>query len=526
MSCQSLAGVKLADVFSDNMVLQRDKPVNIWGQADPGEAVKVTFSEQSLTTVANIDGTWAVQLAPLSANKHGQQLQVTAQNTQVINNILIGDVWLASGQSNMKYPTQGILNSKEVIAKGNNPLIRLLNIKQKIEKQAQTKLADKWQVSSANSIKQFSALAAVFSQEIQPQLDVPIGIISAAVGSTSVEAWVSKDVLQSDLFAPAVAKWQEVENNWDVYEAAYFQEELVKHQRYLAKMKSQGKTIPPKRLKPPTKAIAPHESRQYPSGSYNGMLHPLFPMTLKGVLWRQGEANMQRGWQYQFLLAEMINLWRSNFKQADLPFIQVQLPEQKRAVAVPRDSAIAETRESQFKVGTKLANVHTVVTIDLQQQGDIHPKNKIVVGQRIASVALNKVYGIDKRFSSPVFSHVKQSDTTLFVYFSDISKGLVTANRKIGSGIQLLQTHDAPVGFAIAGKDKVFHWADAKLINNVAVLSHRDVKQPLYVRYGWADNPEGLNVYDASGGPLMPFRSDTLPAISKGNVEDKVRMNR
>ncbi|WP_068546488.1 sialate O-acetylesterase [Thalassotalea crassostreae] len=522
LSGQAFADVKLADVFSDNMVLQRGKPVTIWGQASPGESVKVEFSGQQQTTVTGKNGSWFVKLAPLAANSKPQKLLVTASNNQTINNILVGDVWLASGQSNMKYKTKGIIGNKDVIAKGNNPLIRLLPISQNIQKQPQTKLADKWVVSSPNNIKDFSALASIFAQGLQQELDVPIGIISAAVGSTSVEAWVSNEMLKTVNFAPAVAPWVYAEENWATQKSVFLNEKIAEHQKYIKKMKSKGKEIPPGKLQPPTQVLAPHESRLYPSGAYNGMFNPLIPMTLKGIIWRQGEANMKRGWQYQFLLADMINLWRNELKQPDLPFIQVQLPEIKRISSQPQDSSIAETRDSQYKVENKLSNVYTVVAIDLDQKGNIHPRNKKVVGERLIATTLNKVYSLGKSYSSPRYSHLEQSGNKLNVHFSNISKGLIVAQRHTGTTFTLTPTSDKPTGFAIAGKDKKFYWADAELKGNSVVLSHKDIKEPLYVRYGWADNPQGLNVYDKSGGPLMPFRTDSFPAISMDEIETKI----
>jgi sialate O-acetylesterase len=494
------ADVKIAAVFTDHMVLQRDKPVPVWGTAEPAESVSVAFAGQTCETVADLEGRWRVELAPLRLNKTPSSLTVRGNNTITLNDVLVGDVWLCGGQSNMAWALGGTLDGRKIIQAAEHANLRLLQVPKKISSEPLDAFASTWVASSPQTAGGFSAVGFIFGQRIHTETDVPIGLIQCAVGSTSVECWVSNKTLEGALFAPAIIKWREVAANWS--------DPAVR-----------DKHVHNKHINDDT--IVPSDARTWPGGCYNGMLHPLFPFACKGVIWYQGEANRFRGVQYRDLFPAMVAEWRVGFKQDDLRFYIVQLPEIGKPKSTVGDSLLAELREAQTLAATQDPLMEMAVIIDSDQQGNLHPKNKHLPGARLAAVALARDYGRDVEYRGPVFQALEiRGDAARVSFFH--AKGLMRAKRTAPASIEIEAVDEPLANFAIAGEDRVFHPAEAVLDGETIVVTSDAVKRPVAVRYAWSDSPFGCNLYNAAGFPAGPFRTDDWPGISEGNFEGRV----
>jgi sialate O-acetylesterase len=495
--------LQLASVFSDSMVLQRGKPVPVWGTGAPGEKVLVEFSGQSKSTVADADGKWRVNLDSLPVSKKPQVLYYSSIENQKleIKNVVVGDVWLCSGQSNMKWNLEGTLEAQEMIQAADLPNLRLLQVPKNIQSQPESGFRASWVASSPETVLKFSAVGFIFGQRIHRETDVPIGLILCAEGSTSVECWVSNEMLESDLFSPAITKWREVEANWD---------DPTVRAKHIHKS-----------VKDPD-VIQPSEARTYPGGCYNGMLNPLFPFSIKGVVWYQGEANRFRGEQYHALFPAMVQEWRERFGQNDFKFYAVQLPEIGKPSGQPGDSPIAELREAQQMAADNDPLIEMAVIIDSDQGGNIHPKNKQLPGDRLARIALANDYGKEIAFHGPAFREMKIKGDRVFLSFDYRSDGLIAGKRTNPTSLEVVPEGDELANFAVAGSDHIFHPASAKIDGDRVAVQCDVVKNPVAVRYAWADNPVGCNFYNVAGLPASPFRTDDWPLTSAGHVEGKV----
>jgi sialate O-acetylesterase len=496
--------LQLASVFSDNMVLQRDKPVPVWGTGAPGEKVLVEIAGQTQWGTVDRSGNWRVQLDPLNESSTPQMLWVVAPLTEEktkVSNVLVGDVWLCGGQSNMKWNLGGTLESQDIIQQADHPNLRLLQVPKNIQSQPTSEFSASWVASSPATVSKFSAVGYLFGQRIHRETDVPIGLILCAEGSTSVECWVSNETLESDLFSPAITKWRDVEANWD---------DPAVRAKHIHKTEKRPE------------GIQPSDARTYPGGCYNGMLNPLFPFAIKGVVWYQGEANRLRGQQYQSLFPAMVQEWRSRFEQDDFKFYQVQLPEIGKPSGQIGDSPIAELREAQQMAADNDPLIEMAVIIDSDQGGNIHPKNKQLPGNRLARIALTKDYGKGVEFRGPVFSEMKIKGNRIFLSFDHLGGELVAGKRTAPTSLEVVPEGDELANFAVAGADQIFHPARAKIDGDVVMVQSDEVKNPVAVRYAWADNPVGCNFYNAAGLPASPFRTDDWPLTSAGHVEGKV----
>jgi len=499
----SFAEVTLAPVFTDHMVLQRDKPVPVWGTADPGESVSVAFAGQQQTATADASGQWRVTLEPLAMSTTEQTLSVRSQVSDFesqVSDILVGDVWLCGGQSNMKWGLGGTLDGPKIIQAAEHANLRLLRVPKRISSEPLDGFAATWSASSPQTAGGFSAVGFIFGQRVHTETGVPIGLIMCAEGSTSVECWVSNQTLESDLFAPTVKPWREVEANWA---------DPAVRDRHVHKKHKDDDTI------------VPSDARTYPGGCYNGMLHPLFPFACKGVVWYQGEANRFRGVQYRELFPAMVAEWRTRFEQNDLKFYTVQLPEIGKPKTTVGDSLVAELREAQTLAAKQDPLIEMAVIIDSDQQGDIHPKNKQLPGERLAKIALAEDYCREVESSGPVFQALEIRGDAARVSFIH-ADGLMTAKRTAPTSIEIEAVDEPLANFAIAGEDRVFHPAKAVIDGETVVVTSDAVKRPVAVRYAWSDSPLGCNLYNAAGFPAGPFRTDDWPCISEGKFDGKV----
>lgn len=490
------ADIKLPAVIGDNMVLQRGKETPIWGWGEPGEKIMVGVSWHSMTWEITADrtGKWTFTINPPStAGPH--EITFSGKNTIKIKNILVGEVWVCSGQSNMQWSVRQSANAEQEIAEADYPNVRLFSVERKVADKPQTDCTGSWSECSPETVPGFSAVAYFFGRELHKELNVPIGLIHTSWGGTPAEAWTRRGVLESEAdcmpilqrFDEAIAKYPEEKKKYD--------ESLIQWKEAVEKAKAEGKE-PPRRPAPPFGPGNPHS----PAGLYNAMVAPLIPYGIQGAIWYQGESNADRAYQYRKLFPAMIKNWRADWGQGDFPFLFVQLANFTAIEPEPVDSAWAELREAQLMT-LALPNTGMAVIIDIGEANDIHPKNKQDVGKRLALWALAKTYGKDLVYSGPIYKSMRIEGDKIVLDFEHIGSGLVA-----GGGEPLK-------GFAVAGADHKFVWADAKIDGKTVVVSSTEVSEPAAVRYGWANNPI-CNLYNKEGLPASPFRTDDWPGIT------------
>ncbi len=496
----AFSDVKLPAVISDGMVLQQGMQVAIWGTADPGEQVTVTFRDQKPTATADANGKWRVELKPLEP---GGPFPMTVEGSNKISlhDILVGEVWICSGQSNMAFSVSRSTNAEKDTAEADYPMIRLFKAPQVVGDEPQDDIDATWQICRPETVGPFSATGYFFGRDIHKALRVPVGLIGTNWGGTAAEAWTSRPTLERNpALQPILDRWDQVLAN---YPTAVKQHQVKQHQERLAKWeetakqaRAEGKPVPRR----PRAPAGPGSSRT-PGGLYNGMIAPFINYAIGGAIWYQGEANAGRAYEYRKLLPAMIRDWRRSWGQGPFPFYIVQLPNFREIKPEPGDSDWAELREAQFMT-TSLPNVGIAVTIELGEANDIHPKNKAPVGHRLALAALANVYDQNVVHSGPVCKSMAVEGHGIRIQFKHVAGGLVVKDA------------DRLKGFAIAGSDGKFVWAIARIDGSSVVLSSPLVRQPVAVRYAWADNPV-CNLFNDAGLPAAPFRTDDWPGITE-----------
>ena len=440
------ANVTLPDVISSGMVLQRDQTVPIWGMADPGESVRVGFNGQNKTTTADANGRWMIRLQRLKATATPAVLIVEGKNKIELQDILVGEVWLVAGQSNMQRLLSETANGAEAIAAANHPTIRLFNVSRQVAfKHAQPPLGV-WKACSPESVKEFSAAGYYFGVELQNSFHVPIGLINSSYGGSQAEAWTPVEYLTASAdLKPTVDRkkiWDEERPRVRVQ----YDEAIRQWREEADKAKAAGAV-------PRPSPSVPDSLREYrvAASIYNGMIEPLIPFSIRGAIWYQGESNEARAQQYGILLPVMIKSWRERWGE-DFPFGIVQLPNYREAKAEPADEAWSHVREAQRLTAASVPRTGLIVTIDIGEARDIHPKNKLDVGKRMARWALADVYKQKIVKSGPVFQKAAIDGSKIVITFSEVGNGL-----KLRNG-------DKPEEFAIAGADRKWYWAEAKLV--------------------------------------------------------------
>jgi sialate O-acetylesterase len=638
--------LKLNPLFSDNMVLQRNIKAPIWGTAAADSDVTVKLGKQSKTTKVGTDGKWMVKLDPIPAGGPFE-LTVSGEKTLKRKNVMIGDVWICSGQSNMQMSVKRSKDSKKELNNANYPNIRLFTVRCVSKPEPQDTVIGKWQECTPKTVPNFSAVGYFFGRDLYKELNIPIGLISTNWGGTRAEAWTKLEDLQKmavckpilDRYEKSLATFPEKKKAYDKGSKIYYQfhkqlnkktdfkDPGIKHadwvapsfdvkdwkefhkrwwqirwtgksvvwMRYNVNLKPDwagkdlvirdgqiigaatfyydGKlvatldqvknhkldiTIPgnlvkagkgvialriftnceaaafsgnvflaqkakPSQIKFITgkwkykQAIPANDfqlvsrpqnpmgpgSQHAPAGLFNGMINPLVPYGIKGAIWYQGESNAGRAYQYRDLFKGMITCWRNCWKQGDFPFLTVQLANYMAPPKAPQRSGWAELREAQV-MSQDLPNTGLAVTIDIGAARDIHPKNKQEVGKRLALAAQKVAYGKNIVYSGPTYKCMKVEGDKIKVTFGNIGGGLVA------KGGPLKQ-------FAIAGKDKKFTWADATVDGNSIIVKSDKVKAPVAVRYAWANNPEGCNLYNKENLPAVPFRTDSWKGVTAKN---------
>jgi sialate O-acetylesterase len=497
------AEFKLPALFTDHMVLQREMSVRIWGWADPSERIHVSFGEQSVTGQASKEGRWVVNLKPMPASRDGRTLLVrSAAGEQFqIEDVLVGEVWLCSGQSNMEFPVSKSYDGDLEIAAAKHPMIRLISVPKNGTQELQDNFEGQWEVCSPQTVSEFSAVGYLFGRELNAVLDVPIGLIDNAWGGSSAEAWVQRDLLEEkELYQEYVAHWKQIESTYD-YEAI-----LAGYRKRLATWDANQKLKKnaSKRPKEPGNRLA---TQWRPGNLYAGVLHPLLGYGIRGVIWYQGESNAKRAWAYRELFPLLIQHWRQEWGQGDFSFYWSQLAGHKEHPANPEESWWAELREAQTLTMDLLPNTGQAVIYDVGEAHDIHPRSKLTVGRRLARLALANDYGVEIPCRSARFESMEIKGNQAWVTFKDVGQGgLYVRDSKILSG------------FSVAGDNGEFVWATARLAGKNRVhLTAKRVENPVYVRYAWADNPDANLYTDRMGPPVTPFRTDELPVSTLSN---------
>jgi len=475
----ALAEVKLPAVIASHMVVQRDRPVHVWGNAAPDEAISVSFRGETRATTADSLGRWSVNLSPGAAGGPFE-MGIRGENTIALTDILVGDVWLASGQSNMEFALKDAANAQVELAAANRPRIRLFHVKRAYsDYPLEDVSAEPWVACSPESVTDFSAVAYFFGKDIQEHENVPIGLIEASWGGTPAEAWTSLGALSANAsFMPLLAAYSKMTDKESAWST-----ERARQQHEIEVAKAAGKEPPHFPWHPELKSWAP-------ASDYNGMIAPLTRFPIRGVIWYQGESNTDpaRAPLYESLLRTLIQDWRQQWGEGDSPFLIVQLANFK----TESEGMWPEVRDAQRRA-LALRNTGMAVTIDMGDPVNIHPTNKQDVGHRLALAARAIIYGEKVEYSGPLYRQATREDHTLRIWFDHATDGLVA---------------EGPVlkGFEIAGADHKFVPADAYVDGQTVVASNSQVPSPEYVRYDWDSSPEG-NLYNDDGLPASPFES-------------------
>ncbi|HET6179229.1 MAG TPA: sialate O-acetylesterase [Candidatus Sulfotelmatobacter sp.] len=473
------ADVTLPTVLADHMVVQRGLPTHVWGMADPHEAIAVTFRGENRSTTADDLGRWSIYLSPGEGGGPFPML-VKGNNSITLNDVLVGDVWVASGQSNMEFPMTALANPQPEIAAAQFPQIRIFRVEHHPADYPQSTVEAKtWTACTPESVADSSAVAYYFAREVQSRTHVPIGLIESFWGGTPAESWTSLRSLSADAALMSVFAARAETVGRESTTRLQLKQEA---ERAIAKAKAEGKPEPDLPWHPDFDAWAP-------AALFNGMIAPVTPFAIRGVIWYQGEANTgpQRAPLYARVFQTMIRDWRNAWGEGDFPFLFVQIANWSTAA----EDLWPDVRNAQ-RQALALKNTGMAVTIDIGDPVDIHPKNKHDVGVRLALAARALAYGEKLEYSGPLYRQVTAEEHALRVWF-DHADGL---NAK---GTDL-------TGFEVAGADGKYSPAEAKIDGTSIVVSSATVPTPVSVRYGWAANPT-CNLYNRAGLPASPFQA-------------------
>jgi sialate O-acetylesterase len=498
--------VSLNNMFGDHMVLQQGISNRVWGKADPGEAVTVTFAGQTKTTTAAADGAWAVSLDPVREYGGPHTLTVKGKNEIAFRDVLVGEVWVCSGQSNMQWAVNQANDPDLEKAAARFPQIRFVSVPQVGLQEPQWNFNGAWQVCSPESVGEFSAVGYFFGRQLHQTLGVPVGLIDNAWGGSAAEAWVKRDKLAAHPVLKAIhEKWVKEEANVETSKAD-FEKKLADWKAAAARARAEGKPEPGGKPDPKQHPDGRMKGNARPGNIHSGVLSPSIGYGIKGAIWYQGESNASRAYQYRDLFPFMIQSWRDEWGLGDFPFYWVQLADHKAEKPEPGESDWAELREAQTLTMKALPNTGQAVIIDLGEGKDIHPMNKQDVAKRLARWALAETYGVSGiACRSPVYKGMERDGAKIVLTFDHVAAG--------GKGWRPFDVNE-PIGFTVAGAERTFVPAKARIRDDgrIEVWSEA-VSEPVAVRYAWADNPV-CNMYSTSGLPLTPFRTDDFPGVT------------
>lgn len=491
----ALGEVSLPKVFGDHMVLQRGMPVPVWGWAAPGEHVKVTFGGASATATADATGGWMVRLPAMEASAEGRTMTIEGTNAVRFNDVLVGEVWLCGGQSNMESEMNWC--SPDEGRAANIPTFRRMKAEHVLAATPQRDLKARWDVCENGNAFNFTATGFYFARMLTRELNVPVGLLDTSWGGSNITFWIPSESYRND---PALRPQWERETAQAREQTRTYLKQLDAWRAEAEASLAGGDVIC---SRPPFMG----DRREF-SHMFNAMVHPLAPYAIRGMLWYQGEYNANDGPYYADQMRGLIQGWRALWKQGEVPFYYVQLPNLDKPREDPAGGdGWALIREVQQSVMGKVPRTGMIVTIDVGEADDIHPRNKLDVGERLARWALADTYGRDGVFRSPFFRKLSIEGSRARVHFHDSGSGLMVG-RKDGRNPAVEDPAGKLKRFAIAGADKQWHWADAVIDGDSVVVSSPAVPKPVAVRYAYAMNPEGCNLYNRAGLPAAPFRTD------------------
>jgi sialate O-acetylesterase len=479
------------------MVLQQERKMNVWGKADPGESVTVQLGPESAQATAGKDGSWGVKLPGLPSGGP-YDMTVSGKNSVTVRNVAVGEVWLCAGESNMEYKVMAARNGQEEMADAELPMVRVFKVKHALSEKPQADCEGAWVVCDPDTAKDFSAIGFFFARELNRRLRVPVGVIESAWGPSPAEAWTPQAALEKnpalhaalDRYAKAVADYPAT--------LAAYQAKLADWQGAADSAKAAGSPAPLKPVPP----LAPGGPRE-PAALYNGMIYPLVRYPIRGVLWYQGESNTSDPALYRKLFPAMIEAWRADWGEGELPFLYAQLSGFLGRRSQPEESRWAELREAQSQA-LDTPETGMAVTADTGGEHEMHPADKQDVAHRLALIAEGEVYGKSGAAASgPVFSGMDIEDGKAFLSFTHTDGGLAAKN---GQRLK---------GFEIAGQDRAFAWAEARIDGDRVIVQSSQVTKPVAVRYGWADFPD-CTLFNKAGLPASPFRTDDWVAGEMG----------
>lgn len=481
----------LAPLFRDGAVLQREKTVPVWGLADPGEKITINFASQTASATADASGRWLVLLPAMPASAEPTEMTVTGNAAVTVRDILVGEVWLSSGQSNMQMTVDEAANPQEEIAAADYPLIRYFDTTRTTAAAPASDVAGNWSVCSPATAGKFSAAAYYFGRELHRKLGVPVGLVNSSWGATTIEPWISLEAHMhnhawSAVRARAADGMKTLEREKNGYD-----ETLAAWEKNKQRAAKNGDAFTQPKPRDPQDLY----NRRHPAGIFNGMIAPLIPYALRGILWYQGESNTDRPQEYRTLFPTLIRQWRADFAQGDLPFYYVQLAGHafKGDANGTQLAAIRNAQQSALA----LSNVAQALATDIGDIEDVHPKNKQELGRRLALIALARDYGRAGEYIGPTFCNMSFTGSATRIRF-DHADGLHLKNLAAS----------APVtGFELAGKDGKFHPAFARIEGAEVVLTAPQVAAPAAVRYAWRNFP-AMSLYNGANLPAPPFCTD------------------
>jgi sialate O-acetylesterase len=491
----AFADVKPHALIADGMVLQQGVKVPIWGSADDEEKVTVHFQDQEISTVAK-GGTWLVRLDELKAGGP-YEMTITGKNRIQFRNILIGEVWVCSGQSNMEWPVQVTAHADKAIADSANPMIRLFTVARTAAAFPLDHVQGKWQECGPDTVKSFSAVGYFFGRDVQKARNVPVGLIHSSWGGTPAEAWTSKAALEAE---PALKYLSQRQTS----ALAAYPGVIDKYIARLGKYEEAFSKAVAKDQDPPNPPVLPVPPSRNPNGAstlYNGMIAPIIPYAMRGAIWYQGESNAGRAYEYRTLLPTMIKNWRTDWKQGNFPFLIVQLAPFMKIETEPGESQWAELREAQLLTTLTVPNTALAVITDVGEENDIHPRRKEPVGARLALAARALAYGEKIAYSGPVHHAMRTEGNKAILSFEHTGSGLAAKGGPL-------------TGFTLAGKDRKFVKAQAEIHGDKVAVWSPTVDEPVAVRYGWTNYPV-VNLWNKEGLPASPFRTDDFPMLTR-----------
>ena len=525
------ANVRLPAIFSDHMVLQQGVKIPVWGGGDVGEEVTVTLGDRTGKATTGADGKWRVDLDTVPASTQPLTLVVAGHNSLKIQDVLVGEVWICSGQSNMEFNLKGAHNADTEIPKAADPQLRLFHVTRTTALDPQNDVPGKWELSAPETVGTFSAVGYFFGRDLREKYQRPVGMIESAWGGTPAQAWTSLSGLQKDppftayidahakvaadlpaataAYPQLMADYHTQMTQWQSTDGAAYNA-AVKAWDAAAMQATANNQPAPAHPKPdhpmPQPPPPPQGLPQTPTVLFNGMIAPLIPYAIKGVIWYQGEANASNGAEYATLFPRMITDWREKWGAGDFPFLFVQLPNWGAPQTKPVESGWAPLRDAQFKT-LALPNTGMAVGIDLGDRNSAHPKDKADIARRLLLAAQHVAYGEELVYSGPTYDSMKVDGDKIRISFKNVGGGLKMGTPPWIAGGGTPPEPTALAGFAITGADKKWALAEARIEGEQVVVSSAQVPTPVAVRYGWAGNPP-CNLYNKEGLPASPFRTD------------------